>query len=96
MSGRDEDAADLALLRRIIIGLQEDQATPRRPAAAQARIDGARALVDIVAQRHRETVRAGSDWALAIEHVHRLCEALERHVAAEPGAIERRDGPATT
>jgi hypothetical protein len=53
-------------------------------------------MVDIVAQRHREATRAGSDWALAIEHVHRLCEALERHVAAQLGAIERGDGPATT
>ena len=93
MVGRDPDAEDLALLRRIIIGLQEDQASPRRPAAAKARIDGARAMVDIVAQRHREAVCAGSDWALAIEHVHRLCEALERDVAADPEGIERGAGP---
>ena len=82
--GRDQDVvADLALLRRIVVGLQEDQANPRTPKLLRARIDGALVLVEIVASRHPEATRAGSKWALAMEHIRVLCDALEAQLDAD-------------
>jgi hypothetical protein len=82
---RREDEEDLALLRRLVIGLQADQASPRSPVQAHLRIDGARTLVQILVDRHPHAALPGSDWALAIEHVEQLCRAIERDLAAAEG-----------
>jgi hypothetical protein len=76
---RPDRQTDLALLRRVIAGLEEDlQADDLLPHLACRRVADARAMLDVVAARHAEASDEDAEWAWAVDHVHDLCAEVVR------------------
>jgi hypothetical protein len=71
------DDEDLALLRRVVVGLQEDLQDPPSPDIARRRVIGARTMAAVVRSRHPDASNAGGDWELAFGHVEDLCREVE-------------------
>jgi hypothetical protein len=84
------DVEDMALLRRLATGLQDDlHRDGLVPLVVRRRVADARTMLAIVKGRHPEVARAGTRWRIAVDHVEDLCAELERKLAhLNPGGLE--------
>jgi hypothetical protein len=71
---------DLALLQRVIAGLEADLQAGVPPDLAQRRVVGARSMAAIIARRHPEGSVIGSEVHRSLDQINRLCNEIRRVV----------------
>jgi hypothetical protein len=74
---------DLALLRRVIAGLEADRHAELSPEHARQRVVGARSMAAIIARRHPEGSVVGSDVYRSLDQLNRLCNEIHRTLGAD-------------
>jgi len=80
MHSQNTDEADVALLQRVISGLEADLRADLSPDHARQRVVGARTMAAVVAGRHPEGLVTGSEVQRSLDQVHRLCNEIGRMV----------------
>jgi hypothetical protein len=76
------DDEDLALLQRVIAGLEADIRAELPLDRARQRVVGARTMAVIIERRHTDGAVMGSEVRQALDHITRLCNKINRTLAA--------------